>query len=247
MHRQRFFLTGQFNGGTLPLGSTDVHHVRDVLRLGPGALVDVVEAGGRELTVRIDGGDADSVEASIVESRALVPHLPLVLCAALSKGRKMDLVVQKATELGVERIVPFASERSVVKLDPAKGALRRERWQRIAGEAAKQSGRHAIPEVGEPVGLEGILPVLRAADSAYVLWEEATLPLREHLARDPDGSVAVVVGPESGLAASEVDLLEEAGAVPVSLGRLTLRTETAAIAACAIVAYETGWLGGART
>jgi 16S rRNA (uracil1498-N3)-methyltransferase len=246
MHRYRFFLTGQFNGGTLPLTRSDVHHVRDVLRLAPGSVVDVVETGGTVLAVRIDGVGVSSVEGTVLESRAHAPRLPLVLCPALSKGRKMDLVVQKATELGVERIVPFASERSVVKLEPAKGVERRERWQRIAEEAAKQCGRGSIPQVDAPLEMEGIASVLRHADRAFVLSEETAPPLRTALAGQAGGSIAMVVGPEGGFTDDEVARLDRLGATPVGLGHLTLRTETAAIVACAIAAYEAGWLGGER-
>lgn len=246
MHRARFFLTRPFSGGTVPLEADDVHHLRDVLRLGPGSVIAAVAPDGAVLELKINAVEASGIEASVIGTDASARSLPLVLCQGVSKGRKMDLVVQKATELGVAKIVPFTSERSVIRFEPARAKDRQERWQRIARESAKQCGRADIPVVNVPVDVEGLGPVLRSSASRVVLSEEAAVTLRAVLGSSSTQATVLVVGPEGGLTADEIERLEGWGATPASLGALTLRTETAAIAAVAIVAYESGSLGGTR-
>jgi 16S rRNA (uracil1498-N3)-methyltransferase len=156
-------------------------------------------------------------------------------------------VVRQVTELGVSRVVPFAAERSVVKLDAARAAARADRWRRIAAEAAQQSQRVDVPEIHDLVPAMRLADVL--ADSVVlVCWEDApdAEGIGDALARiapEPERDVAVVVGPEGGLTANEVALLASAGAVTVSLGSTVLRTETAGVVAVALAMYARGGLG----
>jgi 16S rRNA (uracil1498-N3)-methyltransferase len=245
VHTHRFFLAAPFAGGELPLLEADLHHLKDVLRIGPGDEIEAVTPDGGVLTVRLAAVGPGAAVGEVISSAGSPARERLVVCQALSKGRKMDLVVQKATELGAAAIVPFISERSVVRLDPAKAAGRQERWRRVAREAAKQCARADVPHVDVPMDIRALEPRL-ASDSPIVLHEKASVPLRKVLSKRKHGSLTLVIGPEGGFSDAEVSLFEQWGASVASLGALTLRTETAAIAAMAIAAYELGWLGGTK-
>lgn len=234
--------------GAVPLGPGALHHLRDVLRLGPGSEVIIVHGG---VASRVRLTSVSEVAEGQVTAVLAPQHLPRVtLAQALAKGEKMDDVVRQATEVGVARIVPFAAERSVVKLDSAKAAARVGRWRRIAAEAAQQSQRTDIPEVCDIVATAG-LPGALGASGVLVCWEEAAqadgiAAAIARLAPPADADVAVVVGPEGGLTADEVALLEAAGAVTVSLGETVLRTETAGVVATALAVHACGGLGAHR-
>lgn len=249
MALHRFFATCAVpEQGVLPLSPRDVHHARTVARIMPGEKI-VLAFGGRAWRVRVTavGEQLAGVRLEEVPPRAL-PRV--TLAQALPKGAKLDAIVRQATELGVARIVPFSAERSVVRLEGAKAEARAERWRRIAEEAAKQSQRASVPEVLAPVTVAELAVLLRRS-ATVVCWEEALggpgigealemLGARtEALARD----VAVVVGPEGGLAAHEVETLSDAGAAVATLGETVLRVDTASVAACALVLYELGALG----
>lgn len=224
----------------------DVHHMRDVLRLAPGSVVDAVTPDGMVLTVRIETIGPSVAEGTVLTADRPAGRPKLVVCHGVSKGVRVDLVVQKVSELGAARFVPFFCARSVVRLDATKGLERRERWRRVASEAAKQCGRADVMDVAAPIGFDGLEGVLAGGDPAIVLWESATTPLGDVLAEMPGPPGALVIGPEGGLEEREVERLLLWGARAASLGALTLRTETAAIVATAIVGYEAGWLGKAK-
>ena len=235
--------------GTIPLGPGALHHLRDVLRLDDGSEIIVVNAG---VAVRVCltavGASAEGETLEVLPAQ----QLPRVtLAQGLAKGEKMDDVVRQATELGVSRIVPFAAERSVVKLDATKAAARVDRWRRIAAEAAQQSQRADIPEVHDVVPAQA-LPDELSGSTVLVCWEDAASSTEgidaaiTRLAPAPDTDVAIVVGPEGGLTAAEVSLLESAGAVAVTLGPTVLRTETAGVVATALAIHARGGLGARR-
>lgn len=248
MHR--FFLTGPFAAGEpLPLEPSDLHHLRDVLRLAAGAQVAVVEPAGRAFVVQLTAVVADGVRAAFLRPLP-APDVPrVVLVQGLAKGEKMDLVIRQATELGVERIVPLATARSVVRLDERKAAERGLRWQRIAAEAAKQSQQVRVPLISALVDVPGVPAALAECACALVAWEEAAgapsiaeaIGAASLAASD---AVAVIVGPEGGFTSGEVALLAAAGARTVSLGPTVLRTETAGVVAAALALGARGGLGG---
>jgi 16S rRNA (uracil1498-N3)-methyltransferase len=166
------------------------------------------------------------------------------LAQALAKGEKLDLVVQKATELGVARIVPLAAERSVVRLDDDRAERRAGRLRRIAQEAARQCGRSDVPPVDAPRTLSGLGALLQADPGRRGLLldpEERTMRLAQ--AARGASHLLIAVGPEGGFSPAERAQAVAAGFVPVALGRLVLRTETAGIAALAIVQHLAGELG----
>lgn len=249
MSRSRFFAEAPVpDAGELPLAASDVHHLRDVLRLGPGDEIEVAFAG-EVWIVRLDAVD-EGVTGTRIERLPHAAPLPRVtLAQALAKGEKMDTVVRQATELGVLRIVPFAAERSVVRLEPAKAAARTERWRRIAESAAKQAHRADVPQVDEPVALPD-LPSALAGTTILVAWEDADGAPGIAAALAAAGAaapgVSVIIGPEGGLTDGEVALLRDAGATCVSLGPTILRTETAGVVAAALAIHSLGGLGASR-
>ncbi|MDD4102567.1 MAG: RsmE family RNA methyltransferase, partial [Kiritimatiellae bacterium] len=167
----------------------------------------------------------------------------LTLFACISKGSRMDWTVEKAVELGADRIVPVISERTVVRLDATEGTAKAVRWMRVAEEAARQCQAAWLPDVLAPVTLFDSLPLARAAAPLFVaaLTPEA-IPLRQALERcaEPPPHVGWFVGPEGDFTPAELQALVDAGAVPVSLGRHVLRTETACL--YGLSALSCAWL-----
>ncbi|HEV8352816.1 MAG TPA: RsmE family RNA methyltransferase [bacterium] len=214
----------------------EAHHVATVLRLRPGDRCIAFDGTGLEYVVRlILVADTETIgEIEQRHTRATVP-LRLTLVQGVPKGTKMDLVIRMGTELGIGEFVPARTARSV-----AGGAHRAERWRRIAREAAKQSRRADVPEVREPAAFVDALDGVRGADLIVVLWEgERGRTLADALrGRSVPAAAALIVGPEGGLERDEVEQAIAAGAVPVTLGPLILRTETAGIAAAAMLFYE---------
>jgi 16S rRNA (uracil1498-N3)-methyltransferase len=223
----------QVEGGRVRITGAELRHLR-TLRLGPGERLAVFDEHGDEHDVRLDRVGGHAAEARIVATHRPLrdASLDLTLAPALLKGAKMDLVVEKATELGVRRIVPLRSRWAV-----AQGA-RVDRWRRIAVAAAKQSGRTAVPVVDEPVDLDAFLT--RPGDGLRIIaWEgERDLPLAALPAAAH--AVAVAVGPEGGFSEAEVAAARAAGFTPVTLAPRVLRAETAAIVAAALCLHRWG-------
>jgi 16S rRNA (uracil1498-N3)-methyltransferase len=217
------------------------HYLRDVLRLVPGAAVELFDGLGGSWETTVEPGF--TALALGARREVVAGGLAISLLFALAKGEKGDLVVQKATELGVARLCPWAAERSVVKLDAAKGKDRAERWHRIAEAAARQSGRTDVPAVDVPVTLAGALAAVPPGHRLVVLHGPGGAPLGA-LGLDRAPGVALVAGPEGGLTERELAACDSAGALRGSLGPRTLRAETAAIAGVAVLQAVAGDLGG---
>lgn len=231
------------------LGSDLGRHLVTVLRLGPGDSVLLADGSGREAVAHIAAVSKEGVSLDIEPPRpaaAAEAPLAITLLQGLPKGDKLDLVLQKATELGVARIVPFLAERSVSRVAGEKRDRRLQRWERIAMEAARQSGRRTIPVIGYA---ENLADALRreTGDLRLLLWEEEQeLGLRAVLGQsEKPASVAVIIGPEGGLTPAEAATATAAGFVPLTLGSRILRTETAGLAIVAILQYLWGDLGKA--
>jgi 16S rRNA (uracil1498-N3)-methyltransferase len=228
--------------------SGDAHrYLSRVLRLAPGAHVDLFDGRGTEVAAIIISIDAREVTFVLGERRQVVqrPTPPLTLLQGLPRAERMDLVVQKATELGAARVVPVRTARSA-----AGQRGRPDRWEKIAIEAARQSGRADWPELAPVTGLEEALNALAGGGLRIVPWEEApqAQPFGAILATATVGvtaptAVTLLIGPEGGLTGEEVELATSAGFQIATLGPRILRTETAAIVAVALVQSALGALG----
>lgn len=222
------------------------HYIVRVMRLGVGDEIDLFDGSQRCSRMRIDSVGDRMLSLSVVEERrpSGEPEHRIVLAQGLSKGRKLDLVVQKATEIGVHRIVPFISSRAVPRVSGRGFSGKEERWRRIAVEAARQSGRARVPEVSDVVDYADLWEDGSFGARTLVLWEEEAIALREV---DPaslaGGEISLVVGPEGGLSGEEIDAARSHGAKTFSLGDRILRTETAGIVGLSLVLFMLGDLG----
>lgn len=234
--RRVYLPPGQIAGGRARLTAGASRYLRGVLRLRPGDEVEVFDGSGGAWRGTLGEGD----ELALGPRReAPRPGARIWLAFALAKGEKGDLVVQKATELGVERLLPFAAERSVVRLDSRRAAARTVRWRRIAAEAARQCGRADVPAVDAPVPLAAALGAAPAEFRLLVFHGAGGEPLAQ-AASTPAAGHLLVVGPEGGLAPGEVEACLAAGGRLASLGPRVLRAETAAMVAVALVQHVAG-------
>jgi len=236
----------QWRGNTLFVTGDDVHYLTRVLRLGPGDTLTVLDGEGRAFSAVIRTAESGKVCLNLVGEikQETEPSLRVTLFQAIPKGDKMDLVVQKAAELGVARIVPVVTERVVVRLDAARRAKRWERWRKISVEAARQCGRTVVPAV-EPVhSFADALDLLGPFQMGIMPWEgEEAVSLRECLSTERPSAVSIFIGPEGGFSLSEVAAARQRGIITVSLGSRILRTETAGIIAPALVMFAFGEIG----
>jgi 16S rRNA (uracil1498-N3)-methyltransferase len=226
--------------GRVTFDAGESRHLSRVLRLQPGDTVIATDGAGRDYTVRLESV-GEAATGMVIAEAAGVPESPLAitLVQGIPKGDKMETIVRAATELGVARFRPALCERTIVRLELARWRERARRWQRVAREAAKQSGRAVVPEVELPRPLAECLDT--RADLALCLWEGGGQPLGTTLAAaGAPRSAVVVVGPEGGLAMAEVEAARAAGSIVVSLGQRILRTETAGPAVVAIVQSRLG-------
>jgi 16S rRNA (uracil1498-N3)-methyltransferase len=243
--RDRFFVEGVHAAGDrVAFASDDARKLALVLRKRSGDRVQVVDSGGiaYAATLEVDGRDVRATLGEPLDRGDVETSLAVTIAQAVPKGQKMDLVVEKATELGAFAIVPVRSAR-VVGHDTSAGKV--ERWRRIAKSAAQQSGRVRVPEVADVHDWDALLAAFARYDRVYVPWELAEpAPLRDVFENGLTGarSVLVVIGPEGGFSAEEVQLARDAGATPISLGRRILRTETAALVVLAAILYARGEL-----
>ena len=221
----------------------DVNHIRNVLRMSPGDRISVSDGLVTDYICDLEQLEAGCVRGRILERKPFDVELSsrLILYQGLPKGDKMELIVQKAVELGVSRIVPVSLKRCVVKLDAKKAEAKRRRWQAVAESAAKQSGRSVIPQVDPVMTLEEALRDAKALDFRLIPYECARgmEEARSVLGKIQKGrSTGVFIGPEGGFEKSEVEAAVEAGAHPISLGRRILRTETAGICILSVLMFH---------
>ena len=212
-----------------------------------GDTVWIFDGLGNEIDARIVQINSRSTELSLGERRRAPAErgaAGLTLLQGLARGEKMDVVIQKTTELGVQRIVPVLMNRSVVRATESGGGGRLRRWRAIAEQAARQSGRAAVPEIAAPQKLEDALRVVDSGSLRFALWEQVVgRSLRVALAAAaPEQPIALLVGPEGGLTTGEVEMVVAAGFDAVGLGPRILRTETAAIVAVALAQAARGAL-----
>lgn len=236
----------QISNGRVVLSGDEAHHAVHVLRRQVGGTITVVDGQGMEFDVRVTRCSSFGVEGEIVAQRRR-PHDPMVhvtLAQAMPKGQRMDMVVEKATEIGAGEIIPMMTERTVVNPDPS-ASHRRTRWQTIATNAMKQSGRAVLPQVAAPTEFASVLELIPEHTLALIATpRERVRTPKKALSRLHPGKhrVLVLVGPEGDFSDEEVARATEAGARPVTLGPRVLRAETAGILLVALVLYELGEL-----
>ena len=232
-------------GAVCAAAADQARYLKTVLRMREGDPLLIFNGTGWEYKAVIRRRTADGIELEITGRRALpAAEIHVTLCQAVPKAEKMDGIIRHATELGAERIVPFLAERSVPRWQSEQLPRKRERWQKIAVEASRQCGRPDIPEIGEIVTFERMLRDVPESGLRLIPWEEETKTGIREILRDPARSgmkeFVLVIGPEGGFSAGEIELARQAGFLSVSLGKRVLRVETASLAVLAIFQYEKG-------
>lgn len=223
---------------------SDVNHIKNVLRMKPGEQICICSGQDiHEYFCEIRTIDSDEVVADILEVWKSEKELEskIVLFQGLPKSDKMELIIQKAVELGVSEIVPVATARAVVKLDAKKEQSKLKRWASIAESAAKQSGRLIIPGIAPVMSFKEALQYAKELDVNMIPYELAegmakTREIMENI--QPGQSIGIFIGPEGGFEEKEVNAASECGVKPVTLGRRILRTETAGLVTLAMLVYN---------
>ena len=241
---QQFFAEpSMIREGHVFLEGPDVNHMKNVLRMKQGEDVRISDSTGKTYLCSIQAYEEKRAVLDILKELDADTELlsRIWLFQGLPKGDKMELIVQKAVELGVYSVVPFSAKRSIVRLDEKKAEKKRNRWQAVAKGAAEQSGRSIIPEVQPLRDLAGALQMAAGLDVVLIPYEQEEG--MKGMARAVSGirpgqSVGVFIGPEGGFEEEEVRQAVESGAVPVSLGKRILRTETAGLAVLSILMYH---------
>jgi 16S rRNA (uracil1498-N3)-methyltransferase len=243
---RRFFVERvRTEAGRVTVTGSEARHMIRVLRMGPGDRLILMDGSGARYQALIQAVGRDRADLLLEQSLSVPEPSPLKItaCTSLLKSRPMDLLVQKASELGVTAVQPYTSSRTVVHLEGKRLESRLRHWQEIARSAAKQSDRAVPARVERPVSFETLLGEWRGREaSRLILWEaEGACDLKGFLRREErNADVAVVVGPEGGFHPDEVLAAGEAGFSPVSLGRRILRAETALLTVAALLQYEWG-------
>lgn len=251
----RFFVRrDSVSDGMIRITGEDAHHISRSLRMAVGEEITICDMQKIEYDCILERFDGDTVWARIRSEKPsdTEPAYFATVYQALPKGDKLDSIIQKSVECGASRIVPFESERCVVRVKPEAEAKKTERRARIALEAAKQSGRSILPEVTESVSFSKMLELAAESDVGLFCYEgDGTVPLgaalaktnlKERISRTAPPTVSIVIGSEGGFSQEEVQRAENAGMILCGLGKRILRTETAAsfVLGCLVYALELG-------
>ena len=214
----------------------DARHIARSLRMRVGETLTVCDTMGTDYLCEIAEIDEKRVLLNILEEteNRTEPTVKVTLFQCNPKGDKLDTVVQKAVELGIDEIVPVLSEHCVSRPDQKSAGKKRDRMQKIADEAAKQSGRGKLPEIGKFISFKACCERMNDFDKSILFYELGGKPIAEIVNRDIK-SIAIVIGPEGGFAKDEVELAKKSGAEIATLGPRILRTETAPLAALAAI------------
>lgn len=240
-----FFVTPeQIGEKEIVIEGGDVNHIRNVLRMGPGEQITVSSGeNAKEYRCEIARVENEFVTAKIMWAQDADTELPsrIILFQGLPKGDKMELIIQKAVELGVYEIVPMATKRAVVKLDKKKEEAKRKRWNAISESAAKQSKRMCVPGVLPVMTFEEAVEYAGSCDRKLIPYELAgDMERTRRLFADirPGESVAVFIGPEGGFDEREIEFARAKGLVPITLGKRILRTETAGMTVLSVLMFQ---------
>jgi 16S rRNA (uracil1498-N3)-methyltransferase len=240
----RFYIPPQtWNPDKLALDAGETHHALEVLRMKAGDRATVFNGEGAEATVEIATVEKGAVSLKKIAAGKSQPlTCSLTLAQAIPKGKNMDLIVEKATELGATAIAPLLSERTVVKIDDSDALAKKDKWQRVAIEAAKQCGQNWVPTVAKPRTPKEFFQAGEKWDLMLIAsLQPDSRPIKETLAEFSGkklGRVLVLVGPEGDFTPAEINLAKNAGCRPITLGPIILRTETAAIYCLSVLSHE---------
>jgi 16S rRNA (uracil1498-N3)-methyltransferase len=245
MHR--FYISPEnWNPDVLSLSGAEAHHARDVLRMKRGDRAVLFNGRGREITAEIVDLSGDEVHFHRLQETETPPfRCRITLGQAVPKGKNMDLIVQKAVEIGAAEIAPLISERTIVDLDKKEAEQKKAKWQQIAIEAAKQCGQNWLPQVHPPRKLKDFFSDAGSFDLRLIgSLQPDAIHLKKILAdytdqhRDRPRNVLMLVGPEGDFTPAELGLAKTNGCLPITLGPIILRVETAAIYCLSVLSYE---------
>ena len=243
----RFFVKNeQIKGTTIEILGEDVKHIKNVLRKQIGDNIEICDQDTEKSYIcEIEKIGNESILTNIIgELQSYDDNIKVDIYQGLPKADKMELIIQKSVELGVNSIIPVAMKRCVVKIDSKDESKKIARWQKIAESAAKQSGRSTIPEIKNIVNIEKIIQLIKEYDCVIVAYEnEKNNTIKRELLEIKEKvhdkvKIAVVIGPEGGLEEKDVELLKHNGAKIVTLGHRILRTETVALNVLSVIMYE---------
>jgi 16S rRNA (uracil1498-N3)-methyltransferase len=251
MATPRFYIPPtSWNPDRLALDDAETHHCLDVLRMKAGDRATVFDGRGHEATVEIAASGKGNVKFKLLQ-QAKTPPLAcaVVLGQAILKGKNMDFIIEKATELGAAEIVPLLSDRTVVRIDADEAKDKREKWQRVAIEATKQCGQNWLPEIALPVTPKAFFDARPKFDLMLIASLQPDAQHLKTLLHEVAGEgplarlkrprrVLVLVGPEGDFTPAEISLAKSAGCRPLTLGPIILRTETAALYCLSVLSHE---------
>lgn len=241
MSIHRFYLApDQWNAPEPTLGPEDSHHCADVLRLKVGDALTLFDGEGAVADAVLTEVHKKHCRVRLGEKTITAPlRASITLAQAVPKGKNMDLILQKAVELGASTIIPLLTRRTVVRLDEEDASRKQERWQQIALEACKQCGRNQVPAVTRALSLEEFLKQPRTELLLLASLQPGAVTIKEALSKVPTAtSVTVLVGPEGDFTPEESAAALAAGAIPITLGPMILRAETAALYCLSVLNYE---------
>jgi len=221
---------------------TEIHHIRDVMRLKKGDLVDIFDGAGGEFLCSIEEVRRGSVIMKIKETLACESNMPfdITLYQAIPKKAKMDYIIEKAVELGVSRIVPVITDRTVPDIKDFTGKA--ERWERIGMASSKQCGRRVLPVISDAMYFDGALKDSKQKDLViFASLDKENKPLKDVLRSLTPKTIAVFIGPEGDFSPKEISMAKENNCSMCSLGSLVLKVETAAMYVASCLAYEYGF------
>ncbi len=223
----------------------DINHIIKVLRLCENDIIIVCDGNGQDYKASVEKIGKKVITAKKLEKKVSLaePSIDVTLYQGIPKSSKMEYIIQKTTELGIRRIVPVMTKRTIVQLDTKSTKNKLQRWQRIAYEAAKQSNRGRIPVVYAPVDFKQALQQMKDLDLSIVPYEKEQKGKLKHILCNPaitKRTIGIFIGPEGGFEQEEIESAIQEGIYPVTLGPRILRTETAGMATLAVIMYEIG-------
>ena len=242
----KFFIeANQIENDKINLTGEDVKHIANVLRKQIGDELNICNiASSENFLCKIQEINKEKIECNIIKKieSDSEPNTEITIFQGIPKAEKMELIIQKCTELGAKVFIPVEMERCIAKIDNKNQTKKIERWQKIAETAAKQSGRDSIPKVEKLINLPKVCNLIQKYDIVLLAYEkEKNITLKQiikQMEKKQNLKIGIIIGPEGGITTKEVTLLENAGAKVVTLGNRILRTETVGLAITSILMYE---------